>query len=114
MAFVVLDPKSHTLTIVNAGHLPPLLRTRRSAIKPLGTEISGLPLGIQPETRYGQVQTKIEPGDSVILATDGVTEAMNPANEIYGTPRLTAFHDMEELLALDPPTPSLSDVSWKG
>ena len=91
MAFVVLDPKAHTLTIVNAGHLPPLVRTRRSAIRPLGTEVSGLPLGIQPETRYGQVQTKIEPGDSVVLATDGVTEAMNPANEIYGTPRLTAF-----------------------
>ena len=32
----------------------------------------------------------------------------------YDTPRLTAFHDMEELLALDPPTPSLSDISWKG
>jgi serine phosphatase RsbU (regulator of sigma subunit) len=91
IAFVVLDPKSHTLTVVNAGHLPPLLRSKRGQIKQLGTEISALPLGIQPEIRYAQAQVKFDAGDSLILATDGVTEAMNPANEIYGTPRLTAF-----------------------
>ncbi|HLJ11875.1 MAG TPA: SpoIIE family protein phosphatase [Planctomycetaceae bacterium] len=91
LAFVVLDPKSHAITIVNAGHLPPLLRSRRGQVKPLGTDVSGLPLGIQPETIYGQTAVRIEPDDSVVLATDGVTEAMNSSNEIYGTPRLTAF-----------------------
>lgn len=91
MAFLVLDPKTHTLTIVNAGHLPPLLRSKRGQVKPLGTELSGLPLGIQPGIKYAQSQTKLEPGESVVMVTDGVTEAMNAANDIYGTARLTAF-----------------------
>jgi serine phosphatase RsbU (regulator of sigma subunit) len=91
LVFVILDPRAHSLTIVNAGHLPPLARSKRGQVKPLGTDISGLPLGIQPETVYRQTQVTIDAGESIVLATDGVTEAMNPANEIYGTPRLTAF-----------------------
>lgn len=91
MAFVVLDPKEHTLTIVNAGHLPPLVRTAKGQVKQIGTGASSLPLGIQPETVYSQAEVTIEPGDSVVLVTDGVTEAMDSKNEIYGTPRLTAF-----------------------
>jgi len=91
LAIVVLDPSRHTLTIVNAGHLPPLLRSRPGLVKPIGTEISGLPLGIRPETEYAQVQIPIEPGATVVMATDGVTEAMNAAREIYGTQRLTEF-----------------------
>jgi serine phosphatase RsbU (regulator of sigma subunit) len=91
LAFVVLDPRSHSLTVVNAGHLPPLVRSKRGHVKQLGTEISGLPLGIQPGTLYRQIQVPIEPGESVVVATDGVTEAMNKSNEIYGTPRLMAF-----------------------
>jgi len=91
LVMVVLDPKTHTLTIVNAGHLPPLLRPKRGQIKTLGTEVSGLPLGIQPGTKYRQAPVPIAPGESVVLATDGVTEAMNAANEIYSTARLIAF-----------------------
>ncbi|MBI3863925.1 MAG: SpoIIE family protein phosphatase [Planctomycetia bacterium] len=91
LGIVVLDPRSHTLTIVNAGHLPPLLRSRNGAVTQLGTQTSGLPLGIQHETTYAQSQVQIEPGDSIIMATDGVTEAMNPSHEIYGTPRLVTF-----------------------
>jgi len=90
-AMVVLDPKAHTLTVVNAGHLPPLLRSKEGKISPIGTDISGLPLGIQAETVYRQSQVKFDPGSSVVMSTDGVTEAMNPANEIYGTPRLISF-----------------------
>ncbi len=91
LGIVILDPRSHTLTIVNAGHLPPLLRQRNGILKQIGTQTSGLPLGIQHETVYSQSQVQIEPGDAVVMATDGVTEAMNPAHEIYGTPRLMAF-----------------------
>jgi serine phosphatase RsbU (regulator of sigma subunit)/pSer/pThr/pTyr-binding forkhead associated (FHA) protein len=91
LAMVVLDPAAHQLTVVNAGHLPPLLKAKRAAIKSLGTEVSGLPLGIQPGTQYRQVQVPIAAGESIVLATDGVTEAMNASNEIYSTARLTAF-----------------------
>jgi len=91
LAMVVLDPKANTLTVVNAGHLPPLLRSKGGKIQPIGTEVSGLPLGIQTETMYRQAQVPFEPGCSLVMLTDGVTEAMNPANEIYGTQRLIGF-----------------------
>src|SRR5262249_18437970 len=74
-----------------AGHLPPLLRSRQGLVKSLGTEVSGLPLGIRPESEYSQVCIPIEPGSSVVMATDGITEAMNAAHEIFGTQRLMEF-----------------------
>jgi len=91
MAFVILDPKAHTLTIVSAGHPPPLLRTRRGRVEPLATKSASLPLGIRPDTVYQQAEVKIGSGDSVTLFTDGVTEAMNGAHELYGMSRLSAF-----------------------
>lgn len=91
LAIVVLDPVQHTLTIVNAGHLPPLARSRQGHVKPLGTQVSALPLGIRPETEYSQAVIPIESGASVVMCTDGVTEAMNAAREIFGTQRLVDF-----------------------
>src|SRR5262249_43316217 len=54
LAMVILDPAAHLLTLVNAGHLPPLMRSRRGAVKPMGTDVSALPLGIQPGPKYRQ------------------------------------------------------------
>jgi serine phosphatase RsbU (regulator of sigma subunit) len=91
LGITVLDPRTHTLTIVNAGHLPPLLRKKIGTVHPAGTQASGLPLGIQHDTVYSQAQVQIEPGDTIVMATDGVTESMNPNHEIYGTARLMAL-----------------------
>ena len=90
LAIVVLDPQAHSLTIVNAGHLPPLLRKIKGEVVPLATKVSGLPLGIQHSTVYSQTQLPIEKGEVVFMSTDGVTESVNPQLEVYGTPRLTA------------------------
>jgi serine phosphatase RsbU (regulator of sigma subunit)/pSer/pThr/pTyr-binding forkhead associated (FHA) protein len=91
LAFVILDPRTHTLTIVNAGHLPPLLRSSRGQIKQLGTEISGLPLGIQPGTTYNQIQAPIAAGESIVMYTDGVIDTMNASRESYNMSGLKAF-----------------------
>jgi serine phosphatase RsbU (regulator of sigma subunit) len=91
LAIAVLDPAAHRLTLVNAGHLPPLLRQQSGSIKQIGVKSSGLPLGIQHDTVYVQKEFPIEPGETIVMATDGVTEAMNPDHEIYGTARLTAL-----------------------
>ncbi|RPI85390.1 MAG: serine/threonine-protein phosphatase [Planctomycetaceae bacterium] len=88
-ALLVLDPLAHTLTIVNAGHLPPLARTKKNKVEPLGTANSGLPLGIQPDVVYRQSTVKLAPGTAILLYTDGVTEAMNRNNEIFGSARLS-------------------------
>lgn len=86
-ALAVLDPANHKLTIVNAGHLPPLLR-RGGRIEPIGASESGLPLGCEANCSYTQVELDLEPGDSVVLYTDGITDAMDAAGEVYGHARL--------------------------
>ncbi len=91
MAFAVLDPKAHTVTIVNAGHLPPLLRTHDGKVELLAKKVTSLPLGIDSSTKYTQAQVKIGPGDSLAMFTDGVTEAMNKASDLYGNTRLMDF-----------------------
>ncbi|MCA9080706.1 MAG: SpoIIE family protein phosphatase [Planctomycetaceae bacterium] len=83
-----LNPKKHTLKIVNAGHLAPLLRHADGAVSQLGRETSALPLGILPEQVYGSTVVQIAPGDVVVAYTDGVTEAMSVEKEIYGRARL--------------------------
>lgn len=91
LVFAVLDPVSHTLTIVNAGHMAPLLRNERGDVLKIGAEESGLPLGVKQNCEYQQVQVKLHPGDTMLLFTDGVTEAMNSKNDLYGTKRLMSY-----------------------
>jgi serine phosphatase RsbU (regulator of sigma subunit) len=85
---VVLDAQAHTVTIVNAGHLPPVLRDQDGKVSTLGSEISGLPLGVKLDCEYQQTTREFRPGDTMLLFTDGVNEAMNAAHEIYGMTRL--------------------------
>ncbi len=87
-ALAVLDPVRHRLTVVNAGHLPPILR-RGGRIELIGMEESGLPLGCDAERKYEQVELSLEPGDAVVLYTDGIPDAMNSGGEVYGGERLT-------------------------
>lgn len=87
----VLDPRTNCVTFINAGHLPPLRRNRAGKVDKLAEEEAGLPLGIKPDTEYIECTVQLDPGDMVLLFTDGVTEAMNPANEMYGKFRLQPF-----------------------
>jgi phosphoserine phosphatase RsbU/P len=73
--------------IVNAGHLPPILR-RGNTVAPVAGEIAQLPLGVDHDTRYPQAAVTLRPGDALVLYTDGVTEAMNARDELYGDQRL--------------------------
>ncbi|MEX0704580.1 MAG: SpoIIE family protein phosphatase [Planctomycetales bacterium] len=79
----VLDPARHRVTIANAGHLPPLLRTPAGKVKSLGKKDSGLPLGIVPGQTFKEIEVPLHAGDTLLLYTDGITEAMNPRHEIY-------------------------------
>jgi serine phosphatase RsbU (regulator of sigma subunit) len=81
----VLDLNKYTLTLANAGHMPPL-RRRGRAIAPVGETTVGLPLaGI--DMPYEEVVIALEPGDCFILYTDGVTEARGVAGDFYGAER---------------------------
>ena len=80
----MLDITNHRLLLVNAGHPCPLIRRHDGRIEEFGKEQSGLPLAIQADETYETAETTLEPGDVVILYTDGVTDAFNPQNERFG------------------------------
>jgi sigma-B regulation protein RsbU (phosphoserine phosphatase) len=88
---LTLDPVRHETTIVNAGHLPPIVRTADGQSTSVGRKESGMPLGINPEQEYREITLALEPGTSVVLYTDGITESMNAANELFGRVRLENF-----------------------
>lgn len=86
----LIDLKAWSTTLVNAGHLPPLLRRGRSGtIETIAEEAAGLPLGVFDRS-YEEVTVRLEPGDTLVLFSDGVTEARNEAGELYGIDRLKA------------------------
>lgn len=88
-ALCVLDPRKHEATVVNAGHMAPLLqRAKTGEVTELAVDVSGPPLGITDELQVGQVTYELAPGDAVLLYTDGVNEAMNANRELYGEPRI--------------------------
>jgi phosphoserine phosphatase RsbU/P len=88
MVLAVLDPRRHEVTIVNAGHLPPLWRHGPRSIEPVAKAETGLPLGVDRDSDYAPCVLPLAPSNSLILYTDGITEAMNAAGELYGSNRL--------------------------
>ena len=82
-----LDLGSRELSWASAGHTPPLLRGTDGAVRPLESPPS-LPIGLSPAASYAASAIKLEPGDTLILYTDGVTEAFGPGRELYGEDRL--------------------------
>lgn len=85
----VLDPWTGVLRYVNAGHNPPLLMSNGGEqIREL--EGGTLPIGIVQELPLAVETILIGPGESLIGFSDGITEAMDPAGEVYGDTRLVA------------------------
>ena len=76
----VLDPASHTVTLVNAGHPSPLLFRRAGGAveEVVPAAVAGPPVGIGVGHVYRCCQVPLQPGDGLILFSDGVTDAMNP------------------------------------
>ncbi len=73
LAFVTVDPLTYEATLISAGHLPPLVLAPGG--EPHMLEGSrGLPLGVDPDTRYEPWSTTLEPGSVIVLYTDGLVE----------------------------------------
>ena len=85
MFFGILDDQGH-LEYINAGHPSPFL-IRRGVAEDVFTEGS-YPVGLVPEAEYTAVALNLEPGDTLVLFSDGVTEAMDPTEQLFGVPRL--------------------------
>lgn len=84
----ILDIESGVLTYVNAGHNPPLLyRTATGEVVTLSTP-GGIALGIKEDIYLEEQQITLEPGDTLLLYTDGIVEATNEQGEFYEDERL--------------------------
>ena len=93
-AVAVLDPATGEVEVLSAGHGPILLRrTPGGACSLAETEGTGLPLGIMPEEDYGApLRWKLEPGDTLLLVTDGFFEqGRDSDSQQYGVERLREF-----------------------
>ena len=90
MIAAVLDPFEHQLTLVNAGHMPPMLRHSGGMVEAIGQDEAGLPLGVMEEYDYDRYVRSLEPGDFLTLFTDGISEAMNTEKQLYGLERLAS------------------------
>jgi sigma-B regulation protein RsbU (phosphoserine phosphatase) len=82
----ILDSANRTLAYCNAGHNPPFLMEADGKVH--FEERGGVPLGMFRDTRYYEYFAEIQPGQVLVLYTDGVTEAMNRKFEEYGRDRL--------------------------
>jgi sigma-B regulation protein RsbU (phosphoserine phosphatase) len=87
LVYAWLDPSSGELTYVNAGHNPPLYyRAGGDQLSLLHN--TGIPLGVEESSIYTQQTISLEPGDFVLFYTDGVTDAIDAAQQEYGMERL--------------------------
>jgi sigma-B regulation protein RsbU (phosphoserine phosphatase) len=84
--FGVVNPQTGELIYCNAGHNPPLLV--RSDGELLRLEGGGPVVGILPNLTFQEQRCRMEPGDALLLYSDGVTEASNPGGEEFGEERL--------------------------
>ncbi|MFO0817723.1 MAG: SpoIIE family protein phosphatase [Pirellulales bacterium] len=108
MILVVLDPRTHELSVVSAGHMAPLVRKANGQTDEPGENSGGFPLGLMDDVDYEIVTTRIEPGETFVLYTDGINESSDEEGEQYGTDRL------RKLVANGPIRPSqLGDLLVK-
>lgn len=82
----ILDTITGELNYARAGHNPPRLLSG-GVVEPLN-DVSGLPLGILPDTEYDQRTRQLQSGDQLLFYTDGVTEVFRVDHEMFGTDRL--------------------------
>src|SRR3954454_8041859 len=81
----VLDVESGRLRFANAGHDLPYVKTANGVVE---LRARGMPLGLMPGMFYEEKEITLEPGDSVLLPSDGVVEAHDPERAMFGFPRL--------------------------
>ncbi len=102
MVAAVLDPAAHTVTLVNAGHPAPLWyrRAERKFVKAAPLDDDGQSLGITQGNKYQHYQVALAPGDSLLLFSDGVTDAQSIASKPF---KMKGIHQILEQAGADTP-----------
>jgi serine phosphatase RsbU (regulator of sigma subunit)/pSer/pThr/pTyr-binding forkhead associated (FHA) protein len=84
-AAAVLDPVRNMVTILNAGHMPPLLFCpgTGTVVDAIDAELGGPPLGLVDGYEYQAAEISLQTGDSLLFYTDGVTDSLNTQNQAF-------------------------------
>lgn len=83
----VINPESHVIELVNAGHVLPMIYRPEGECLELGTTC-GLPVGVLNDSAYQKSELTLQPGESLFFFTDGVTDAVNEQGEMFGAQRV--------------------------
>jgi phosphoserine phosphatase RsbU/P len=84
----IVDTLKHEVTLSNAGHAAPIIRRANGSVERFDQDIAGPAIGMMEDYPFESESRKLEPGDMVVITTDGVEEAMNPEGDLYGTDRV--------------------------
>jgi len=97
----IINLKTGTIELSNAGHNPPLIMDREGKVRRM-TLFSAIPLGIQDYHEFRTEKIQLNPGDRLVLYTDGITEALNVKGEFYNESLLSGV--LHEHCRADVPT----------
>ena len=81
---VMIDPNTHEVTIVNAGHMAPFHRKADGSVDLVGEEFADLPIGIMDDVEYQSYTFQLKEGESLTMYTDGLNEQSNGNDELFG------------------------------
>ncbi len=88
LVITMIDSRLHELTVATAGHPHALIRRAGGLVEEIGCDGTGLPLGVSLDATYRATQVPLQPGDVVVLFSDGVTDAMDQKGQCFGLDRL--------------------------
>lgn len=104
LCFIEYHPATRALVCANAGHLRPLIH--RSTREVVEVEVNGMMMGVLPEYAYEAATLTLDPGDTVVLYSDGVIEATKPDHQPVGK---RGFYDILRQLPPELPLPVLQE-----
>lgn len=87
----VIDPKANELSLCNGGHMSPFVRRADGSIEEFAEASIGLPIGVVDGYPYEVVRRPIAKGDTIVITTDGIDEAMDPDGKLYTRDRARSF-----------------------
>jgi len=100
MLFALWDDENRTLTVANSGAVQPVHCSGGNSVT---VKAEGFPLGLFPEVSYDEIKITAEPGDVIVFVSDGILDAENEKEEMYGEDRLASMlcaHRSESALAI--------------